>query len=155
MNASWWDRLRRVDPRIWDGLLALVVLALGLWAFALRPHRPGEPPAVVGFGLMVVAGLAIGWRRRAPLVIAAIVTASVAAATLAVAALFNPLRRRVQRAVDRRFNRARYDAEMVIASFTARLQLTVDLDTVQGDLVDAVDAAFQPAHASVWASPER
>ena len=73
-----------------------------------------------------------------------------AAATLVVAALFNPLRRRVQHAVDRRFNRARYDAEMVIAAFTARLQLTVDLDTVQGDLVDAVDTAFQPAHVSVW-----
>jgi hypothetical protein len=66
---------------------------------------------------------------------------------------FRPLRRRVQHGVDRRFNRARYDAEMVIAAFTARLRQTVDLDTVQGDLVDAVDAAFQPAHVSVWLPP--
>jgi hypothetical protein len=78
---------------------------------------------------------------------------AVAAATLVAAALFNPLRRRVQRGVDRRFNRARYDAEMVIAAFTARLRQTVDLDTVQGDLVGAVDAAFQPAHVSVWLPP--
>jgi hypothetical protein len=47
-------------------------------------------------------------------------------------------------------NRARYDAEMVIAAFTARLRQTVDLDTAQSDLVDAVHQAFEPAHVSVW-----
>jgi len=75
---------------------------------------------------------------------------AVAAATLAAAALFNPLRRRVQHAVDRRFNRASYDAEMVIAAFTARLRQTVDLEIAQGELVDAVHQAFEPAHVSVW-----
>jgi hypothetical protein len=74
----------------------------------------------------------------------------VAASTLAVAALFNPLRRRVQRFVDRRFNRARYDAEAIVAAFTARLRDAVDLDTVRGDLVHAVDRAVEPSHASVW-----
>jgi hypothetical protein len=77
----------------------------------------------------------------------------VAAGTLVAAALFNPLRRRVQDAVNRRFNRARYDAETRVAAFTARLQQTVDLDTVQGDLVSVIDAAFQPAHISVWLPP--
>jgi hypothetical protein len=48
---------------------------------------------------------------------------------------------------------ARYDAEIVIAGFTARLRQTVDLDAIQGDLVGAVDAAFQPAHVSVWLPP--
>jgi hypothetical protein len=75
---------------------------------------------------------------------------AVAASTLAAAALFNPLRTRVQRMVDRRFNRARYDAETVVAAFTARLRQTVDLYTVQGDLIDTVHRAFEPAHASVW-----
>ena len=75
---------------------------------------------------------------------------TVAASTLIVAALFNPLRRRVQHAVDRRFNRARYNAEAVVTAFTARLRQTVDLDTVRGDLVGVVHAAFQPAHVSVW-----
>ena len=73
-----------------------------------------------------------------------------AASTLAAAALFNPLRRRVQRVVDRRFNRARYDAEAVVAAFNARLRGTVDLDTVRDDLAGAVHQAFQPAHVSVW-----
>lgn len=77
----------------------------------------------------------------------------VAASTLAAAALFNPLRRRVQRLVDRRFNRARYDADAVVAAFTLRLREAVDLDTVRGELLLAVDRAVEPAHASVWIRP--
>lgn len=75
---------------------------------------------------------------------------AVAVATLVIAALFNPVRRRVQRAVDRRFNRAHYDSEALVAAFTARLRRTMDLDTIRGDLADVVDEAFQPAHVSVW-----
>ena len=75
---------------------------------------------------------------------------AVAVATLVIAALFNPLRRRVQHAVDRRFNRERYNAEDLVAAFTGRLRRTIDLDTIRGDLVGVVDAAFQPAHVSVW-----
>ncbi len=74
----------------------------------------------------------------------------VAASTLAAAALFNPLRKRVQHAVDRRFNRARYDAEATVAAFTMRLRDAVDLDTVRSELLYAVDRAVEPAHASVW-----
>jgi hypothetical protein len=77
---------------------------------------------------------------------------AVAASTLAAAALFNPLRSRVQRAVDRRFNRARYDADRTIAEFADRLKGTVDLASVQDDLTNAVHRALQPAHVSVWIS---
>jgi hypothetical protein len=75
---------------------------------------------------------------------------AVAASTLVAAALFNPLRRRVQRGVDRRFNRARYNAEAVVAAFHTRLRQTIDLDAVRDDLVGTVHQAFEPAHASVW-----
>ena len=75
---------------------------------------------------------------------------AVAAATLVIAALFNPLRKRVQRAVDRRFNRARYDAEAIVAAYAARLRGTIDLDTMRGDLADVVREAFQPGHVAVW-----
>jgi len=77
----------------------------------------------------------------------------VAASTLAAAALFNPLRKRVQRVVDRRFNRARYDAEATVAAFAARLRDAVELDAIRSDLLDAVNQAVQPSRASVWMTP--
>jgi hypothetical protein len=80
---------------------------------------------------------------------------AVAAATLAAAALFNPLRQRVQQAVDRRFNRARYDADKTVAAFAARLKDAVDLDAVQADLTTAVQQALEPAHLSLWMSKHR
>jgi len=75
---------------------------------------------------------------------------AVAASTLAAVALFNPLRHRVQRVVDRRFNRARYDAVATVATFTARLRDAVDLETVRSELLEVVNRAVEPAHASVW-----
>jgi hypothetical protein len=77
----------------------------------------------------------------------------VAASTLAAAALFNPLRVRIQRAVDRRFNRARYDAEATVAAFTARLRDAVEIEAVRRDLLEIVNRAVQPTHASVWIKP--
>jgi len=77
---------------------------------------------------------------------------AVAVATLAAAALFNPLRRRVQRLVDRRFNRARYDADLTVAAFATRLKDSVDLDAVRDDLAGVVTRALEPAHVSVWIS---
>jgi hypothetical protein len=81
-------------------------------------------------------------------------TVAVAAATLAAAALFSPLRRWVQRAVDRRFHRARYDADQMVAGFAARLKDTVDLDSVRDDLAGVVHQALEPAHVSVWISQD-
>ena len=77
----------------------------------------------------------------------------VAASTLIAAALFNPLRLRIQRVVDRRFNRAHYDAEATVAAFTARLRDAVEIDAIRSDLLDAVNRAVQPTHASLWIKP--
>jgi hypothetical protein len=103
-----------------------------------------------------VTGLLVGMYAGLVLLATQVLTfkapVAVAAATLAAAALFSPLRRRVQRIVDRRFNRARYNSDQTIAAFAARLQDAVDLDAVHTDLLGAVHQALEPTHASVWIS---
>ena len=99
-------------------------------------------------GLLV--GLYAGLVLLAPQVLPLSDPVAVAAAALTAAALFSPVRRRVQGAVDRRFNRARYNADQSITAFAAQLKDAVDLDSVRNDLVGAVRQTLEPAHVSVW-----
>ena len=136
------------------GILVLPVsLALGILKFRLYDidriiSRTVAYAVLTGILVGVYAGLVL----LATQVLAVKSPVAVAASTLAVAALFSPLRRRVQRAVDRRFNRARYDADQTVAAFAARLKDAVDLDAVRDDLASVVAKALEPAHVSVWMS---
>jgi hypothetical protein len=101
---------------------------------------------VTGLLVGVYAGLVLLARQ----VLSVDSPVAVAGSTLAAAALFNPVRRRVQRAVDRRFNRVRYDADRMVEAFAVRLKDAMDLDMVRADLASVANQALEPAHVTVW-----
>jgi hypothetical protein len=142
----------------WVAVVWLVVLPVAVGAAVLR-YRLYDLDRIisrtVAYGLLtlllgggyalVVLGLGQLLKRDSPLV--------VAAATLAVAAVFQPARRRVQAVVDRRFNRRRHDTTRIIEGFGARLRDQVDLDTLTDDLLAVVDQTMQPTQTSLWLRP--
>jgi MFS family permease len=141
-----------VDNFFWFGLAALPV-SMGV---AILRYRLYEIDRIISRTLAytVVTGLLVaayaGLVLLSTHVLALSSSVAVAASTLAAAAAFSPLRRRVQRIVDHRFNRARYDADVTVATFAGRLQDEVDLDSVQADLAGVVTSTLEPAHLSVW-----
>ena len=146
--------LEWIDNIFWFGLAALPV-SMGV---AILRYRLYEIDRIMSRTLAytIVTGLLIGVYAGLVLLATRVLSVNspvaVAGSTLAAAALFTPLRRRVQKAVDRRFNRTRYDTEAAVAAFAARLKDAVDLDMVRHDLAATVHQALEPAHVSVWIS---
>jgi hypothetical protein len=140
----------------WFGFAALPVsIGVGILKYRLYDidriiSRTLAYAIVTGLLVGVYAGLVLLATQALPVSLSTPV--AVACATLVAAALFSPLRRRVQRIVDRRFNRARYDADRTIAAFAARLSGATDLDAVRADLAGVVQQALEPAHVWVWTS---
>ena len=137
---------------VWFGVAALPVsIGVGILKYRLYEidriiSRTLAYAIVTGLLVGVYAGLVL----LATQVLGIHTPVAVAASTLVAAALFNPVRRRVQHTVDRRFNRARYDAELMVTAFAARLQDAVDTDAVRADLTGMVHTALEPTHVSVW-----
>jgi hypothetical protein len=135
--------------------IGLAALPVGL-AVAIMRYRLYDIDRIISRTLSyaIVTGMLVGVYAGVVLLATQVLSlkspVAVAAATLVAAALFSPLRHRVQRIIDRRFNRARYDADQTVAAFAARLQDSVDLDAVQADLASVVQRALEPAHISLW-----
>ena len=145
------------DPGL-AGVLSLAVLEVGIGASVLR-YRLYDLDRIisrtVAWGVLTVllgggyAGVILGLGA----LLGHDSSLAVAAATLALAAAFQPARRLVQSAVDRRFNRSRYDAARTIQAFAARLRQQVDLDSLTDELLAVVDQTMQPTRSSLWLRP--
>jgi hypothetical protein len=142
------------------------------WRWALWPYLALALPVCTGIGILkyrlfdidriisrtlahaLLTGLLVGVYAGLVLLATRVLPLSspvaVAGSTLVAVALCTPLRRQVQRAVDRRFNRARHDVDQTVAMLAARLQDAVDLDSVRADLVATMSDSLQPTHVSVW-----
>jgi hypothetical protein len=135
------------------GAIAVAILRYRLYDIDRILNRTlvfGLLTAVLGLGyvgLVLVLGHLFGGMAKYP------PSWAVAGATLAVAALFRPARHRIQDAVDRRFNRRRFDAVKTIEAFSARLRDEVDLDTLTSDLLTVVNQTMEPTTASLWLRP--
>jgi hypothetical protein len=175
LTAVW------VVAQILNGLLATPAVSNGwlgttIWGFIVLTPLAGIPAAVAvavlryrlyeidkiisrTLAYAIVTGLLVGVYAGLVLLATQVLTltspVAVAGATLAAAALFTPLRSRVQHLVDRRFNRTRYDADQTLSAFAARLKDAVDQDAVRDDLLGVVHRSLEPSHAAVWVRPVR
>jgi len=148
LGVLLWD-LVVLTPVVGIPLACVVaVLKYRLYDLGRVVSRTVAYAIVTGLLIGVYAGLVLLATR----VIGITSPVAVAGATLAAAALFGPLRSRVQHKVDRRFNRARYSAERLLAAFAARLTEELDADAVTEDLARSVHTALEPAHLSIWLS---
>jgi hypothetical protein len=140
------------------GSLCVAVLPLAIGAAILR-YRLYDLDRIISrtlsYGLLTVllggayAGVVLGFGN----LLGRASSLAVAGATLAVAGVFQPARRRIQQLVDRRFNRHRYDAAQTIARFSARLRQAIDLDALTAELLAVVDQTMQPTQVSLWLRP--
>jgi hypothetical protein len=142
-------------------VLGLLLVPIAVW-IAVTRYRLYEIDRLISRGLSwaILSGVLLAIYAGAVLLLQTVLagviqgqTVAVAASTLLAAALFQPLRRRVQAAVDHRFNRARYDAERTATDFADRLRDEMDLASVSGDIVGIVDTALRPTTIGVWIRP--
>jgi hypothetical protein len=146
-----------ISSDIWEAGIAVgfsaLPLAIGVGILRYRLYdidRIVSRTVAYGIVTALLAGVYAGVVLLATRELAFSSEVAVAVSTLAAAAAFNPVRRRVQRAVDHRFNRGRYDADLTVAAFAARLQDGVDLTAVRADLAETVQRTLEPEHLSVW-----
>lgn len=161
LNFASLDALTGATQRALDDAsdLGIVVLPLSIAIGILRYHlweidrlvsRTLSYALLTGVLVSAFAGVVLVTTRVLPFSS----PVGVAASTLCAAALFNPLRGRFQRLVDRRFNRSRYDRDATVSRFAGRLRHAMDLGSVTRELLDVVGETLGPAHASIWVATQ-
>lgn len=159
---SLMDALPEGDNRLVDAIAGAIVAAVAFWSLpaaivvAITRYRLYEIDQLISrtATYAVVVGVLVTVYAGGVFLLSSLLPLQgdlpIAASTLAVAALFNPLRRRVQHRVDRRFNRPRYDATREVEQFASRLRTQLDADDLTDDLLGVVARTVQPATASLW-----
>ena len=154
-----------VGAQIADATFMLTVLGLpAATGIAILRHRLYDIDLLINRALvygfltaalaLVYVGSVVGLQATLRTLTGQESTLAVVASTLAIAALFNPLRGRVQRFVDRRFYRRKYDARKTLESLSTKLRNETELDTLSGDVIGVVRETMQPEHVSVWLRPD-
>ena len=141
-----------VDGKEVPFVFGTAILRYGLWDIDVLINRTLVYGTLTAILALVYFGLVVGLQflfrdltsqvASSPLIIVG--------STLAIAALFQPLRRRIQRAIDRRFYRRKYDAAKTLAHFSAILRDEADLNQLSEQLVEVVEETMQPVHVSLW-----
>jgi hypothetical protein len=148
-STGWWLTLTIVPLA-----LSIAVLRYRLYEIDLIINRTLVYGALTALLVAVYVGSVVSLQGTLRALTGQESQLAVVASTLAVAAIFNPLRRRIQGFVDRRFYRRKYDAAKTLESFSAKLRDETDLDALSDELIGVIRETMQPAHVSLWLRPD-